>query len=364
MGDWEPAWFNSRLVFAYIIAFLIFILVCFVVVLIYIRVSAAIRDNFKYKLKQQIYYALSQATDRPGGKAAISIPGGEKVFGRDRLFILAEVFDEIDDQYKPALRGIVLKMGFREYINKQFGTNDMEYLILIIRMIGDLELVGMDSRVASLMYTHRGDINLQYQAYLTLAILGSQDHIVHICMDENYVQTLSFRSLQEVLKAYTGDKEELYDILLASPDPFVVRICIKRIGAEGVARLADKVFPYLGNGNFNIVIDAARTLGQLKYQPAAEKLVALLKNDRWEVRSIAVSALAAIDPADYEAPIAEALRDKEWQVRYNAALALSRSPNMDALLEKVKATGDRYAYEALEYVAQANNIFGKAGSAS
>ncbi|MGD9560175.1 MAG: HEAT repeat domain-containing protein [Oscillospiraceae bacterium] len=357
LTDWQPAWFNARVVFTYILIFLVMMLVLFICVLIYIRVSAVMQERFKHKLKQQIYYALSKVTDDPSAKVAIA--GGDKVFSPERLYILAEVFDEIDDQYKPALQGIILQMGFKEYIMKEFGTNDMEYLILIIRLIGDLDLAGMDSRVASLMYTHRNDINLQYQAYLTLALLGSRDHIVHICMDENYVQTLSFRSLQEVLKAYTGDKHDLYAALMNSPDPFVVRICVKRIGAEHMTDLAPKVFPYLDSEDFNTVIDAARSLGQLQYEPAAPRLASLLKADRWEVRSIAVSALALIDESGYENEIAEALHDKEWQVRYNAALALSRSPNIAALLEKVKESGDRYAYEILEYMAETSNIWGR-----
>jgi HEAT repeat protein len=67
------------------------------------------------------------------------------------------------------------------------------------------------------------------------------------------------------------------------------------------------------------------------------------------VRSIAATALGAIDAARYADRIESALHDGVWQVRYNAAKALCDVPDIDAILLRVEASGDRYAYEILRY---------------
>lgn len=325
------------------------------IALVVLLARSVVRRRGKRRLKKKLHAVVDQATGSPYPSEALeaAFPGGDRTFSKRMLAVLGEVYEECSGARQHTVRSLILRMGYGDYVRQGIKTGSIDKLILLIRLVGELDLVGLDRRVAALLYVHRGNIDLQYQAYLTLSKLGSHDLIVRVCRDESFVQTLSFRSLQEVLRAYTGDKAALYEALLTSPDPFVVRIAIKRIGMEGIASLAEAVFPFLTSDDYNLVLDAARTLGQLRHRPAGGHLLRLLSHLRWEVRAIAVSALAQLGAGEYEDELLAALRDPEWQVRYNAARALAPSPNIETLLGKALATGDKYAYEILLYMAHA-----------
>lgn len=342
------------------------ILGCGIVLMLLLVFGYYITDASKTRKKDELKAAILDAVVRaseaktPEEAEKVRIAKGRALFDRQGIAMLAQVFDSLNDDGREVLRGILFRMKAAKYINAQMDSTNEDYIVEIIRMIGDLDLVGLDSRIVALMYSYKNNVELQYQGFLALSRLGSRDYIIRICMDKNFVQTLSFRSLQQVLQVYSGDRPDLYAALISSPDPYIIRICIKRIGAEKVESLAPRVVEFLTSKNLNLVIDAVRTLGQLQYQPAAKKLVPLLEDARWEVRSMAVTAIAAIDRDSYESELIKALQDREWQVRYNAASALKDFANMDDIRQKVQQTGDRYALEMLEYMAQANEIWRRA----
>lgn len=348
-------WPGIESVLLIVILALVILTAALTIVLLFLLVRNVARRHTKRRLKKKLHAVVDQATGSPYPSEALqaAFPGGYRTFSKRMLAALGEVYEECAGARKHTVRSLILRLGYGDYVCEGIKTGNIDKLILLIRLVGELDLVGLDRRVAALLYVHRGNIDLQYQAYLTLSKLGSHDLIVRVCKDESFVQTLSFRSLQEVLQAYNGDKAALYEALLASPDPFVVRNAIKRIGMESISSLAEPVFPFLHSKDYNLVLDAARTLGQLRYRPAGPHLARLLSHLRWEVRAIVVSALAELGAADHEDELCAALRDPEWQVRYNAARALATSPNNEMLLGRTLATGDRYAYEILLYMAHA-----------
>lgn len=359
LAAWAPRLQAAAVSFAWVLG--LGIVVMLVVVFAYFVVDDS-KVRKRDVLKTSILDAVVRANEAKSAKekAEVAIPGGKALFDRRGIAILSQVFDSLNEEGRATLRNILFNMDASEHISKQLDSDNEDYLIEIIRLVGDLDLVGLDARISSIMYSHKDNVELQYQGFLALSKLGSRDKIVRISMDEGFVQSLSFRSLQQAVKAYSGDKPELYSALLASPDPYIIRICIKRIGVEHVEALAPAVAPFLDNDNFNLVIDAARTLGMLKYLPAAPKIVPLLSDERWEVRAISVTALAGIDCVGYEDDLILALQDREWQVRYNTAQALKDSPNLADIIQKVTGTGDKYALEMLEYMTETKQIWRRA----
>lgn len=340
----------------------VFVLLAFTaalaVVLAALLLRSVVRRRRRRRLKTRLQTMVEQAAASPYPSEALlsAFPGGDRVFSKRMLAALGEIYEEATGAHKHTARSLILRLGYGEYVRNHIKTGNTEKLVLLVRLVGELDLVGLDRRVASLLYVHRGNIDLQYQAYLTLSKLGSHDLIVRVCKDKDFVQMLSFRSLQEVLRAYTGDKAALYAALLHSPDPFVVRICVKRIGIEGFSSLAGEIFPFLESSDDSLVLDTARALGQLCYRPAAPHLARLLTHTRWETRAITVSALAQLDAPAYEDELAAALRDPEWPVRYNAARALACSPNIGRILQSTLDSGDRFAYEMLHYMVHATRV--------
>jgi hypothetical protein len=200
------------------------------------------------------------------------------------------------------------------------------------------------------------NINVQYEAFLALAKLGSYKNIINICTNKKFTISLTFRSLQEIISAYTGDKSELYKALLVSKDAYIVRICVRLIGNERLRALAPDIEGFLDSDNINLLIDTMRALSVLQYKPVIDKLAALMRHKAWEVRAVAVNAVAAIDREDYIDALVTALQDSEWQVRFNAGAALSKVKDTNLIREKIVATGDKFAMDMYENFAQLASI--------
>lgn len=341
-------WFPIQPVLNYALAFLSSVIVYFFLALLYIHGVSAIRSRKKMRYVNRLSNTINGVQLNPED-AEHRVEGWLRVPTKRNLIIIAQVIEGLSEEKKAILRKLLLDIGYGDYLDRQMKSRDVRLVTLVIRIAGELLLSDRAEAVTQQIYKYPDDVDLAYQGLLTLARLGSKEQLLRIFMDGTYRLRLSFRSLQEVLKTYSGDKAELYDILLGSPDKYVVRICIKRIGTERLESLESKVIPFLENEDYNTVIDAARTLGMLKYDQAGEMLVPLLDHEKWEVRSISVNALAGIDTERYEKEIERKLHDSEWQVRYNAAFALRELPNLDDIFKNVQTSGDRYALDILTY---------------
>ncbi|MDL2289198.1 HEAT repeat domain-containing protein [Clostridia bacterium OttesenSCG-928-F22] len=353
-------WFPIQPVLNYAIAFLLSVILYFFLVLLYIHAVTAVNSGNRKVLENRICAVVEGKIPMVYSKRQhhYTVHGLRRPFSRNSLIIFGSLMDQSDKYEKEQIREIMLAMGYEEYVTKQLGTRDMGYLILLLRMVGELRLEEQASNVKKILYRHKNETDLQYQGLLTLSMLGAYDSIMSIAMDESFVQTLSFRSLQEIFKSFRGDKEMLYGALLDSPDTFIRRIAIKRIGSEGFTQLADRLIPYLDDNNYNVVIDTVRSLGQLKYQQAAPEIAQLLTHKQWEVRAVAVTALASIDIVRWEKEVVQALSDPEWTVRNNAASALSKTPYANRILHDVAESGDKYAFEVLKYMMETHGLWG------
>ena len=338
--------------------FLLFVsLMLLMVILFGSHISAMRKAARRDRLRKNIEAAARKAVSAGSRQKAESVlPPKDELFSRRGLAALSDVLGSMDASSAKTLRGILLQMDCRTHLAEQLKSSNEDFLAEIVRLVGELNLKELDGETARIMTAAKDNINVQYEAFFALARLGSYDHIVGICMDENFVQQLSFRSLQEVIDAYTGDKPALYKRLLSSPDAYIVRACIKRAGIERIKNLALDIEAFLDNPNFNVVIDAILALGAMRHNAAAERIAGFLQNERWEVRGAAVKALASINLNAYTDSLIAALRDSEWQVRYNAGSALSRVKDISSVREKVAATKDRFAVDMLGYITEMADI--------
>jgi len=311
------------------------------------------------QLKSKIKKSAEDAVKDPGLKAADILPPIEDLLGKANISALNELFAVLDTEPKEALKRLLKQLDCTAFISKGLEEkyND-EYLVDLMRITGTLGIVSLANKITSLIKSNRNNIDIVFEALLALAYMNSSKAFIEICMDKKYIRYISFRNLQEIIIAFSGDKEVLYKKLLSAPDDYVVRICIKRIGAEEISSLVPKTMQFLESKNYNLVIDTLRTISALKYKPASVKIQKLLKHSHWEVRNAVVQAAAAIDTDHYTDSLIEALQDKEWFVRYNAGLALSKADNLENVREKVHATNDKFAIDMLEYMATMKNIRG------
>ena len=165
---------------------------------------------------------------------------------------------------------------------------------------------------------------------------------------------LSFRSLKEICKAYSGNKSLLFRELLYAEDPYIRRIVVKSIGDEEIHELAARLLPLLNTDDVNLQCDLIRALGQLRYAPAGNMILKAFESADWVLRNAAVKSLAAIDYKQYWPQLMQGLKDTEWWVRYNSARELSRRAPRSQLEAAIPLLNDRFAAETLKFAMEEN----------
>lgn len=333
----------------------IMVLLAFVVVLLLILIrtyaSTVHSEKMRKRLTRSIKEATQKAMSAKSDKQAHEILSSKEIFTRAGLAVLGDVFAEMDKKDKNKLKTVLLQLDIEKNLAAQLKSDNEDYLIELIHLTCDLELTSLADAVANAMVTHYDNTDVQYEAFMTLSIFGSYDKIIDICKNKDFVLTLSFRSLQEIIGAYTGNKPALFKALLGSADAYINRVCIKEIGSNGIKELAGEVVPFMDSENINLIMDAVRTLSALKYTDAVEKIRTFLEHERWEVRCVAVTSLAEIEVKSHIDDFVKALQDSEWQVRYNAGSVLSAVPDDEGeIIKKVAATGDNFAIEMMNYM--------------
>jgi len=250
---------------------------------------------------------------------------------------------------------------YERCVQKFIRSNDLAFIILVIRIIGLLRMKHYKERILQLMEEHKDNLELQYVGFLALSLMGMRGSLVHLCAQLEHTKGLSFRSLKEIFAVYSGDKVSLYRDLLNSPDPYIRRITIKNIGDDGIIKLANRLLPQLNTDDVNLKYDLIRTFGQLRFLPAGNLITKELENPNWTLRNAAVVALASIDARKYLPNLIQSLKDREWWVRYNTAMELSRHIPAGELLELLPRLNDRFASEILTYAISERKLLEERG---
>ena len=325
---------------------LLAVFLVFVGLLFAMRLRAAGAERERQKLSRQI---VAAARAYPPNLAAP--PERDVLFSRAGLGVLSDLLDAGDDDTVRMLRNYAERKGFSAYALETTTIASPEQISLVIRLIGRMQLKSLAPRVTALLYRYPERPDVQYSALLTLAETGSFEQISKVCLDKGLTKALSYRSLMEVLNAYTGDKEELFSVLLDSQDAYVVRVCVKCVGNAGYTALAPRIAAMLDSDDNNLCVDAARAVGQLGYGQSMPRLAELLSHERWEVRVVSTRALAALDGKDdYAGLVENARHDREWDVRCAAAAAIAEKPDADDVRARVAESKDHYALEVLDFM--------------
>jgi len=266
------------------------------------------------------------------------------------LLVISETADELKSSEMAVLRREIGGDWYAKYLCQQFSYGSVDSVILVIKLAGTLGLRQYLPDIIQQVYAHRTNSHMQNIGMLSLCLLAAESELVSICRDSSIASLLSFRTLEELFTVYRGDREALCRRLIdTAADPYIRRTCVKAIGQNCYYSLAEMVLPLLNSPQLNMQIDAARTLGQLAYEPAYEQILAMAKNDRWELRAIVATALATYGVDENESMLLDLVCDREWWVRYRAAESLTLSSNTDAVVDRVAARNDKYALEMLRF---------------
>jgi hypothetical protein len=296
------------------------------------------------RIKNKIYEMV-----RPDGEidSISAIAGIRSLRG---LQVISETADELETEYLSVLRREVGGEWYGRFLRRQLDGRNMDSIILVVKLIGTLKLTQYTSEVVTQVYCYRTTTQMQHIGMLSLCLLGAERELVTICRDETIASLLSFRTLEELFRTYTGNREKICGILIdTAADLYIRRTCIKAIGEYKYAKLAERVMPYLESRQLNARIDAIRSLGQLKHAPALERIRAFAADEHWEARVVSATALGSFGAENNLDILLGLLCDREWWVRYRAAEALVTYPDHAGLLRRVAQTNDRFAREMMQF---------------
>lgn len=280
------------------------------------------------------------------------------------LLVISEIADELDPEGLAVLRREAESAWYAKYLQSQFDNGGVDSVLLVVKLVGTLGLQQYVSDVTHQIYCHKTNPQMQHIGLLSLCLLGAEQALVSICRDAALASLLSFRTLEELFNTYRGNREELCKRLISTAaDQYIRRTCVKAIGENRYFSLAGLVLPLLESPQLNMRIDAVRTLGMLAYPPAYNAILALAHSDRWELRAVVATALAAYGPDENSETLIDLLCDSEWWVRYRAAESLQHCADCAEILRRVAARKDRYALEMMQFALDKKALRSKRGVA-
>jgi len=337
------------------------VLLLFSLLLIALHFSSEITNTRIQKMREQLICLISGEADArrmkhkiydilQAGCETASLSEIRGIRSLRGLQVISEITDELDAEKRAVLRRAIEQEWYFQYLQKQLCGSNIDSIILVVKLIGALQITRCTQDVVTQIYCHRNVTQMQHIGLLSLCLLGAERELITICRDQTIASLLSFRTLEELFSVYQGDRKKLCKALITTAaDQYIRRTCVKAIGENGYADLAELVMPLLSNNQLNSRIDAVRTLGRLAYEPARTSILSLASNERWEMRAVVATALGFFSGDAVVNSLLELICDREWWVRYRAAESLLLYPDHEALLERVRRKNDRFALEMMEF---------------
>lgn len=331
------------------------ILVVFVVILITFHIYSGAKVKANKRLVKKIIILLGE-----GEKGENKIKKIKKLFTPNGIRVLENLVKIIDEDKLEILRKVLSTEKFTKYFRDNLTFKNKSVALLTTKMTAELKLDGFIPEILTNIKRWENDSEAQQVGLLALCLNGKKKALVELLSHKDFKLEVSFRTMQELIESFNGDKVSLFRELLSRKcDVYIYRACIQSIGNEKIYELAEEVMSFLNSENLNLRISTARALGELKYKPAKEVLLKILPDSDWELTSAIVEALSKISPEDCYETILPFVYHKEWWVRYRTAEILVSLPDNDKLINDIEKSKDKYASEIVEYMLQRKKLIGE-----
>lgn len=345
------------------------ILVLFTIGLIILHIIATSRSKRIARIKKRILRMLNPGEDLEYYRGQIyklldpdsdirTLKDIRGIRSSHGTIAMTLVIQEIEDDERERLRNIILNdKWYLDHIRTNLDSLSYDRVGVFTKLIAEVRIPGFEKQIKSNLYRLKKHADNQEIGLLALFMNGCHDDLVSVFGDPGFDLILSFRSIQELFACYAGNHTALYrELLWLKCDLYITRACIRGAEIDGAKELCPLIEPYLHSDNANLVIDSTRALGTLGYKDAIEEIKKLAYHESWSVRSVAVSAIAQLDPENSYDILLHALCDREWWVRFHAAEALSMLKGHPALMEDVKKLDDNFAFDMMRYITERNEL--------
>lgn len=206
-------------------------------------------------------------------------------------------------------------------------------------------------------YMEKDSLYCRVNALKALCAFGSPEHILQaVTVQDQGVGFLHDKILTECLLTYSGDSTQLIQLFWDHWEEFSSRTKLALLNYIRFKSgdYCEKLSKILNDPKEDreLRFAAIRYFGRYSYPPVKEKLLEFAKDPstgNWEYAAISATALANYPGDDVVRVLVEAMHNRNWYVRYNAAASLeARHPDHRELF-KLVGTQDRYAREMILY---------------
>lgn len=328
------------------------ILVGFVLVLIIFHIYSGAKVKSNKRLAKRITKLLDE-----GEMGESKIKKIKKLFTPNGIRVLENLVGTVDEEKFEILRKILSTEKFTRYFRDNLTFKNQSVALLTTKLIAEIKLDGFIPEILTNIKRWENDSEAQQVGLLALCLNGKKKALVELLSHKDFKLMVSFRTIQELIESFNGDKISLFKELLSrNCDTYIYRACIQSIGNEKIYELAEEIISFLNSENLNLRISVARALGELKYKPAKDMLLKMLPESDWELTSAIVEALSKISPEDCYETILPFVYHKEWWVRYRTAEILVSLQESDKLITDIEKSKDKYASEIIEYMLQRKEL--------
>lgn len=212
------------------------ILALFVIALLVVHLITDTEERHMQRMRDQILRFLSASARieyMRGQVFSFLDPEGEIVSLRQirglrtrrGVQVLEMVAREITGEKADALREAVKDGWYRKYMDRKLSSADRDTATLLTKFIAELSVPGYTDTIVRNLLRYSDNADAQQIGMLALCVTAQEDALVQLLSDDAFKLILSFRTLQELFHAYSGDDSALYRRLLDSAkDLYVIRV--------------------------------------------------------------------------------------------------------------------------------------------
>ena len=267
--------------------------------------------------------------------ASIKGYGGTKYSSDEEA--LDKLISDINDQVHP-----------KEIYAKMLDEGDVYHKCYACRKLAGLNAV--EYRDVIKEHVTSNERELAYNAAAALCSMGDApvvaDYLLSIQDDRLY----SSRIINEFFAKFTGDKQELAELLFEKCNKYMKCTVVKAISNYKIEAFRPMYIKGASGDDVPMKIACVKALDAFG-NPEDEQILQIAAGDReWVIRASAIRGLSLLKSRTALATVKKALSDKEWWVRQAAAQSITRMNISPGDLEEILGGYDRFAADAVKSV--------------
>ena len=250
---------------------------------------------------------------------------------------LDELIDRINEQVNPV-----------EIYGKMLEEGDVYHKGYACRKLAELNALEYRDKIKE--YVFGKDRDLAYNAAMALCHMGDVYEVSQYLLSIENDRLYSGRIINEFFAQFTGDRQELAELLFEQCNKYMKCTIIKTIAAYKIDAFRPMYIEGASGDDIQMKIACVKALAAFGY-PEDEQLLQIAAGDKdWVIRASAVRGLSLLKTPTALATVKHALSDKEWWVRQAAAQSITKMDISPTDLEEILGGYDRFAADAVKNV--------------